>query len=70
MKLNDKVYNVLKWLALIFFDAIGVFYKTIAMIWHLPYGDEVLNTCAAISVLIGSLIGISTVAYLRDKKGE
>lgn len=68
MKLNDKVYNVLKWLALIFFDAIGIFYKTIATIWHLPFGDEVLATCTAISVLIGTLIGVSTINYLMDKK--
>lgn len=68
MKLNDKLYNVLKWLALIFFDAIGIFYKTISTIWNLPYGDQVLATCTAISVLIGTLIGVSTVAYLRDKK--
>lgn len=43
MKLNDKVYNVLKWLALIFFDAIGIFYKTIATIWNLPFGIRFLR---------------------------
>ena len=70
MKLNEKVYQVLKWLSLIALDGIGVFYRTIATIWNLPYGDEVLATCTAISLLIGTLIGVSTVAYLRDKKGD
>ena len=32
---NNKIYNVLKYLALIVFNAIGVFYKTLAEIWKL-----------------------------------
>ena len=63
MKLSDKVYNILKWIALIALDALGLFYSTLSVIWELPYGDEVLKTCAAISLLIGTLIGISNVQY-------
>ena len=63
MKLSDKVYNILKWIALIALDALGLFYSTISVIWELPYGDEVLKTCAAVSLLIGTLIGISNVQY-------
>ena len=63
MKLSDKVYNVLKWIALIALDALGLFYSTLSIIWELPYGDEVLKTCAAVSLLIGTLIGISNVQY-------
>ena len=63
MKMSDKVYDVLKWIALIALDALGLFYSTISIIWGLPYGDEVLKTCAAVSLLIGTLIGISNVQY-------
>lgn len=65
MKMPNKVYDVLKWLALVAIDAIGIFYKTIATIWALPLGDEVLATCAALSVLIGALIGISGANYTK-----
>ena len=65
MKLPDKVYDVLKWIALIALDAIGVCYKTLALIWGWPYGEEVLATCAAFSVLIGALIGVSTAGYYQ-----
>ena len=68
MKLADKVYDVLKWLALVFFDAIGVLYKSIATIWNFPYGDEVLATCAAIALFIGAIIGISSAQYYKDKE--
>lgn len=68
MKLDDKVYDVLKWIALVALDAIGVFYKAIATIWGLPLGDEILATCAALSVLIGTLIGVSTIRYNAERE--
>ena len=63
----NKVYDILKWVALVALDAVGVFYKTVAAIWSLPLGDEVLATCAALSLLVGTLIGISSSTY---KKGS
>lgn len=66
--MSNKVYDVLKWLALIALDAVGVFYKAISAIWGLPLGDEVLATCTAFSVLIGTLVGVSSAQY--NKKAE
>ena len=63
--MSNKIYDVLKWVALVALDAIGVFYKTIATIWCLPFGDEVLATCAALSLLLGALIGVSSVQYKK-----
>lgn len=70
MKMSNKVYDVLKWLALVALDAIGVFYKTIASIWDFPFGDEVLSTFAALSLLIGTLIGITGLNYKNKENGE
>ena len=70
MKLPDKTYDVLKWVALVALDAVGVFYQALSMIWGLPYGDEILSTCASVSLLIGTLIGISTRKYNKDNEGE
>lgn len=67
MKLNDKVYDILKWLALIALNAIGVLYKTLATIWGWPFGEEILTTCAALALFIGTLIGISTAEYNKSK---
>lgn len=60
---NSKLYDVLKYLALIVFNAIGVFYKTIAEIWEIPYGDQVALTCSALALFVGTLIGISSYKY-------
>lgn len=64
---NSKVYDVLKYLALVVFDALGIAYKGIAEVWHLPYGSEIMITCTILSVLIGSLIGISNYKYNKTE---
>jgi len=66
MKLNDTVYEILKWLSCIALDAVGLLYKTLADIWNLPYGEPVYDTCVAISVCIGVLIGVSTYNYRKE----
>ena len=63
MQMSNKLYDILKWIALIALDAIGLFYKTIATIWGLPMGDEILATCTALSLFIGALIGLSSAQY-------
>lgn len=59
MKLNDKVYNVLKWVALIALPACAVLYFTLAKIWGLPYGAEITATINAVALFLGALIGVS-----------
>ena len=60
---NSKIYDILKYLSLIVFNAIGIFYKAIAEIWELPYGTQVALTCEAFALFIGTLIGISSHKY-------
>lgn len=64
--MSNKVYDALKWIALVALDAIGVFYNTLSGIWGLPFGDEVLATCAAMSLLLGALIGVSSAKYNKS----
>ena len=67
MKMSNKVYDILIWVALVALDAIGLFYQTLSAIWNLPYGDEVLATCVAVSVCLGTLLQISSSKYKGDK---
>lgn len=66
MKLPDNVYEILKWLSCIALDAIGMLYKTLAEIWGLPFGEPIYDTCVALSVCIGVLIGVSTYNYRKE----
>jgi hypothetical protein len=66
--MSNKLYDVLKWISLVALDAIGLCYSTLATIWGLPYGDQVLETCVALSVFLGALVGVSSAQY--KKKAE
>ena len=68
--MSNKVYDILKWGALVAFDAVGYFYQEIANVWSLPFGDEVLKTCVALSILLGTLIGVSSARYKKNSEDE
>ena len=63
MKLSNKCYNILKWVALIALPAIGTLYFALAGIWGFPYGEEIVGTIVAIETCLGTLLGISTAQY-------
>ena len=67
MKLDNKVYDILKWIAQILLPAIGTLYLALAQIWGFPYAEQIVGTITAIDCFLGALLGISTVMY---KKGE
>lgn len=70
MMISNRAYDILKWVALIALDALGVCYKTLAAIWGWPYGEEILATCAALSLCIGALLGISTAQYNKAQNND
>ena len=61
--MSNKVYDVLKWIALIFIPAIGALYFGLAQIWGFPYGEEIVGTLTLIDTFLGALLGISTAQY-------
>ena len=70
MKLNDKLYNVLKWVALVVLPAIATLYFTLSGIWGFPYGEQIVGTITAIDTFLGALLGISTYNYHKENVGE
>lgn len=68
--LSDKVYEVLKWLALIAIPALGEAYVRLANVWNLPYGSQINETALIITFVLGVLIGISTVQYNKNINAE
>lgn len=69
-KLNDKVYNALKWVAQYLLPALATFYFTLAGIWGLPYVEEVLGTITALDTFLGIILGISSKAYNKSRDGS
>lgn len=67
--LNHTLYEILRWVIWIVLPAIGVLLTTLnsAWNWGLPL-DAILATLSAISLFLGTVLGISKVA--NDKKVE
>lgn len=66
MEMNNKVYDVLKWVALVVLPAIAVLYGSLAGIWDLPFAEQVPDTITAIDLFLGVVLGISNVTYKRN----
>lgn len=70
MKLSNKLYDVLKWVAVICIPAVVTFLSVVLP--ALKVDIETVNTITTIisatGVLIGTLIGISTYQYNRENK--
>lgn len=65
MKMSNKAYDVLKWVALIVLPALCAFVTAIAEIWHLPYGPQISGTVAAVATFLGALLQVSTAKYRK-----
>ena len=63
MKLSNKNFDQLKWVAMYLLPAIGTLYFTIASIWHLPYAEQVVGTITAVDTFLAIILGISTNMY-------
>lgn len=67
MKLSNKAYDIIKWVAMYFLPALGTLYFALAAIWGFPYGEEVVGTITAVDAFLGALLGISSATYNKNK---
>nr|WP_302119416.1 phage holin [uncultured Ruminococcus sp.] len=70
MKMTNKIYDVLKYIALIVLPAIGTLYFAVAGIWGLPYGEQIVGTITAIDTCLGALLGLSAYKYNKNESEE
>lgn len=70
MKMSNKVYDILKWIALVFIPALITFYGVVGNVLNIPCTDIVLTIMGAFDVFLGSLLGISSAKYNKTESGE
>ncbi|MEK0246302.1 phage holin [Bifidobacterium mongoliense] len=61
--LPDHVYDVLKWVAIIVMPALATFIVGLGGIWSIPFAGQLAATITAVGVLLGALLGLSSVKY-------
>lgn len=68
--MSNKLYDILKWIAIIVLPAIATAYGVIAKIWNLPYLTEIPATITAAATLLGAILGVSTISYNKENDEE
>jgi len=66
MKLPNKLFDVLKWVAILFLPALAILIRTVFAIWKIPYGEEISSTIVALQVFLGAILGVSTLNYNKE----
>ena len=69
--MNNKVYDILKWVALVGLPALTALWLTLANIWVFPYAEAIGATMAAVTTFLGAILGISSIQYQKSlDKGD
>lgn len=70
MTMNNKVYDILKWVAMIVLPALATLYLGLSNVWGLPYGEEVSTTITLVNTFLGAVLMISTNQYNKQNTDE
>ena len=71
LRMSNKTYDTLKYIAQIVLPALGTLYFAIAEIWGLPYAKQIVGTITAIDTFMGVVLRISSNQYyagMNEKK--
>ena len=66
MKMSNKTYDVLKYIAQIVLPALATLYFALAKIWNFPYGAEIVGTISAVDAFLGALLKLSSDQYNKE----
>lgn len=64
--MSDKLYDILAIIGRLILPAIATLYFTLSQIWHLPLGEELCGTLAALTVFLNSVLKIKSDEYWRE----
>ena len=70
MILSDKVYDILKWVALIVFPALATLVSTVFGLWDIPYSEPTAGTITAIATFMGAILMVSSSNYKKQQTSE
>lgn len=61
--LSEKIYDPLKFVALVLLPALTTLYFSLGGLWHLPNVEAVIGTMTALDTFLGVILGVSTKLY-------
>lgn len=70
MKISNKTYDFLKWVAIIVLPALATLITVVFMVWNIPYGDQIAQTITALATFLGAILMVSTATYHKTLEEE
>ena len=63
--MNNKIYDLLKWVAITCLPALKIAIPPLFEVWGWSYGNEIGKTLDIVAVLLATLLGVSTINYYK-----
>lgn len=63
MKLNNKTYDILKWVTMLLLPAVATLTTTLGKIWGFELAPQISETIVAVNAALAMILGISTINY-------
>ena len=67
MKLSNRMYDFLKWLAMFVLPALALLVQSVFSIWQIPFGEQISATIVSVNAFLGACLGISNLSYQKDE---
>ena len=65
----NKLFDWLKWTSIVCLPALSTFIVVISKIWGwADLGSMIAQTITAVAVLLGALLGVSSLNYKKDEE--
>ena len=68
MKMSNKVYDVLKFIAQIVLPALATLWATLGKIWGWPLVTEIAASICAVDTFLGAILGLSSMKYNKENQ--
>lgn len=68
MTMNNKTYDILKWITLVVLPAFATLWTVVSDLWGFGYAIQIVGTITAIDAFLGAVLGISSATYSSTTK--
>lgn len=68
--LPDKIYDILKWIVLVFLPALTTLVGVIGSVYGWANLEAILTIITAVTTFLGAILGVSTAQYNQKNKEE
>lgn len=70
MKLTNRWYNILKYVALIVLPALATLLLGLGELWDIEIMPKIAGTVTLLATFLGAILQVSTAKYWKEKKDE